>query len=188
MTEQAVIPNGYQVRDFVDVAQLTKDLAFSPANLSDAMMQQAAMFSHYGVLAAEASRQVDVVKLLLETTEAAIDNLFRSKAVSLGEKTTEAQLEKRVSREARVIGMKQALNEAKRIEATAKTAVEAFRHKRDMLIQMGLISREEMKGDLRINGSAYAQTRQDAEDAQRERTRANAARLSARNATQEAQN
>jgi hypothetical protein len=153
---------GYTIKDFVDAKQLKQDLAFSSNDLTSAMMQQASLFSHYGVLAAQASRQVDVVKLLLENTEAAVYKLLRDQAAVAGEKVTETQLEKLVSRHDRVISMKKSLNEAKRVEGITKTAVEAFRHRRDMLVQMGLISREEMKGELSIRAkSAAEQVRED---------------------------
>lgn len=140
----------YNVVDFIDAAQLRRDLAFSPVDLTSAMIDQSSMFAHYGVLAAQASRQVDVVKLLLENTEAVVYKLIRDDMATKGEKVTEALLEKLVARHPRVISMKKALNEAKRVEAIGKTAVEAFRHRRDMLVQQGLISREEMKGEIRI--------------------------------------
>lgn len=148
---------GYTIKDFVDPAQLKKDLAFSNNDLTSAMMQQASLFSHYGVLAAQAARQVDVVKLLLENTEAAVYKLLRDQAASAGDKVTEAQLEKMIARHDRVIAMKKSLNEAKRVENITKTAVEAFRHRRDMLVQMGLISREEMKGELSIRAKSAAE-------------------------------
>lgn len=164
--DPSMVASIYNVRDFVDAAQLKRDLAYSTNDLSQAMMDQSALFSHYGVLAADASRQVDVIKLLLENTEAAVYQIERAAANQIAadqaaealatkskapiEKVTEAMLEKKIARHPRVIAMKKALNEAKRIEATGKIAVESFRHRRDMLVQMGLISREEMKGDLRI--------------------------------------
>ena len=148
--DTAVTQSAYRVKNFIDAEQLRRDLAFSDTDLSSAMMEQAAMFAHYGVLAAEAARQVDVVKLLLENTEAAVSKLIRDEIASTGEKLTEAAIAARIARHPRVIAMKKALNEAKRVEATAKIAVESFRHRRDMLVQMGLISREEMKGELRI--------------------------------------
>lgn len=140
----------YQVKDFIDAKQLRIDQQINPNDLTGAMMSQAALFSYYGVLAADASKQVDVVKMLLENTEAAVYQLERNAAAAEGEKVTEAMLEKRVARHARVIAMKKALNDAKRVEATGKIAVESFRHRRDMLVQLGLISREEMKGELKI--------------------------------------
>lgn len=166
----------FQVRDFIDAGQLKRDLAFSNNDLTSAMMEQASMFSYYGVLAAEASKQVDVVKMLLENTEAAVYQMERAAANQAAadaaatktpiEKVTETMLEKRVARHSRVIAMKKALNDAKRIEATGKIAVESFRHRRDMLVQMGLISREELKGELRI-GEKNA--REEAAGAQRDR-------------------
>lgn len=180
--DPATVVSTYNVRDFIDAAQLKRDLAYTPVDLSNAMMEQSSLFSHYGVLAADASRQVDVIKLLLENTEAAVYQIERSAANQIAaeaaaealatkskapiEKVTEAMLEKKVARHPRVIAMKKALNEAKRIEATGKIAVEAFRHRRDMLVQHGLISREEMKGDLRI---AEKNAREGAVDASRER-------------------
>lgn len=158
--DPATAPTVYQVKDFIDANQLRRDQAINSNDLSTAMMEQAAMFSHYGVLAAEASKQVDVVKMLLENTEAAVYQLERAAANQAAaeaaatkapvEKVTEAMLEKKVARHPRVIAMKKALNDAKRIEATGKIAVESFRHRRDMLVQLGLISREEMKGELKI--------------------------------------
>jgi len=140
----------YAIRQFVDPLEMKADLAISTANLSDAMIQQASLFSKYGVLASEASHQVDVVKMLLESTEATVYKLLRDEAVKAGDKVTEAQLEKMVARHSSVTAMKRSLNAAKRIEAQAKTALEAFRHKKDMLVQLGAISREELKGELTI--------------------------------------
>lgn len=140
----------FKVRNHVDSAQMKRDVAYSLTNLSDAMMQQASLLAHYGEISAKAARQVDDVKLLLENTEAAVDRKLRDEAAQAGAKTTEPQLEKSVSRHPKVIAMKKALNEAKQIEAIAKIAVEAFRHRRDMLVQEGATNRKEMEGELAI--------------------------------------
>lgn len=166
---------GYTVRDFIDPAELKRDVAFSANDLTSAMMQQASMFSHYGMMSSNAARQVDTVKLLLENTEAAVYKMLRDQAAVNGEKVTEAQLEKLVTRHPRVIAMKKSLNEAKRVESNTKIAVEAFRHRRDMLVQMGLISREEMKGELSIRAKTTAEdARNGAIESVMARRRANA--------------
>jgi hypothetical protein len=157
MSDASVTPS-LQIIDYIEAGQLKVDLAFSNNDLTSAMMQQASLFSHYGILASKAARQVDIAKLLLENTEAAVYKLLRDKAANDGEKVTEVQLEKMIARHPRVNSMKKSLNEAKRIEASAKVAVEAFRHRRDMLVQMGLISREEMKGELSIHAKSAAET------------------------------
>jgi hypothetical protein len=145
-TEEKVI----KVVSFIDPHQLKKDLAYSMANLSDAMSQQASLFAHYGGLAAKSSRQADQLDLYVDTTEAAVYRMLKDGIVAAGEKVVVADLDRQVKRHPRVIKARQAHNKAKQIESMAKTAVEAFRHRRDMLIQQGLISREEMKGELSI--------------------------------------
>jgi hypothetical protein len=144
--DPAVEAPGFNVKNFVNAAQLKRDMAFSPNDIDTAMMEQASMFAHYGILHADALRQVDTVKLLLENTEAAVYKLMRDKAASDGEKVTETMLEKSIARHPRVISMKKALNQAKRVESIGKIAVEGFRHRRDMLVQQGVKLREEMKG------------------------------------------
>lgn len=142
----------YEVKvfDYIDAEQLKVDLTYTTADLSTAMMQQSALFSHYGVLAAKAAQQVDAIKLVLEATEANVYKVVRSTLIATGDKPTEAQLEKLVNSHDKIVAIKRALARAKYIEALGKTASEAFRHRRDMLVQHGLISREEMRGDLRI--------------------------------------
>ena len=138
------------VVEYVDAAQLRKDLSFSTADLSTAIMEQAALFANYGVEASKASLQVDKFKMLLENTEAQIARQIRDDKASKGEKLTESALSELVTRHPKTIEARTALNAAKQIEGVAKIAVEAFRHRRDMLVQQGLISREEMKGELAV--------------------------------------
>jgi len=139
------------VKQFVDPEQLKADLAYSLSDLSNAMMEHSALFAHYGVLASKASRQVDDLKLLLENVEARVYRSIREELIEKGEKVTEAQLDKLVTRHPDVVKLEKCLNEAKQVEAVAKIAVESMRHRRDMLIQQGLISREELKGEISIN-------------------------------------
>jgi hypothetical protein len=155
-------PKKIKVEQFVDAMQLRSDLSYSTADLSSAMMQQASMFAHYGVLAAKASRQVNNMKMLLENTQAQVYRVVRDELTKAGEKTTESQLDKMVTRHTRVRSVQMALNEAKQIEDMAKTAVESFRHRRDMLVQHGFIQREEMKGELKIG--AQKEREQSVED------------------------
>ncbi len=150
MTEETTKP-AFRVRNFIDAEQLKSDLNYSLTDLSTPMMQQAALFVHYGTLAARASKQVDDLKMLLEVAESKVYRKLRDTAASEGAKVTEAQLEKSVSVHEKVVEIKRALNEAKQIEAIAKTATEGFRHRKDMLVQAGVQAREEMKGELSIS-------------------------------------
>lgn len=168
-------PTRFTVRNFVEPDQLKKDMGYSLADLSTAMMQQSALFVHYGVQAAKASKQVSDVKMLLEVTESKVYRALRDQFAREGQKITEGMLSNAVATHASVIGMRKALNEAMQIESVAKTAVEGFRHRRDMLVQHGLISREEMKGEVSIKRrEAIA----DEAEAQKSRVLAMAARAS----------
>jgi hypothetical protein len=138
------------VKTFIDPAQLRKDISFSTADLSTAMVQQASLAVHYGVLLAQATRQVHSLELALEVAEAKVYRKLREEAATSGAKITEAQLEKQVAIHETVIKLKRAVAEAQQVEAVGKTAVEAFRQRRDMLIQQGLITREDMRGNLSI--------------------------------------
>jgi hypothetical protein len=142
------------VRRLVDPVELQNDIRFSAENLDDAMMQQASMAVHYGQLAATASKQLDDLKLVLEVTEAKVDRHIRDSVAEEAvddagkKKLTEAQIAKQIATHENIIAIKKAINEAKQIEAEAKTAVEAFRQRRDMLVQMGAGDRLERQGEL----------------------------------------
>lgn len=140
----------FKVVNFIDAIQLKKDLTYSLADLSSARAEQAALFVHYGTLAAKAAKQVDDAKMLLEITESKVYRKLRDEAATTATKVTEVQLEKTVQVHETVISMRRALNEAKQIEAIAKTAAEGFRQRRDMLVQDGATSREEMKGEISV--------------------------------------
>lgn len=141
----------YQVRSFIDEDRFRMDVGFSLADLSGGMMSQASLFAHYGVLSARAAKQVDDCKLLLENAEAKVYRLLRDKYTAAGTKVTEAMLEKEVSVHPTVVQFKKALNEAKQVESITKIYVEAFRHRKDMLVQEGAQQRKEMDGETYVS-------------------------------------
>lgn len=142
------------VRNVIDGPKLKVDISINVADLQGAILEQASLFVHYAELAANASRQVDDMKMVLEAYESTVYRNLRDEAAKEGTKVTEASLEKSVAIHSKIVSIKRALNEAKQIEAIAKGAVEGFRHRRDMLVQQGATSREELKGELRIMNSA----------------------------------
>lgn len=141
----------FKVKNWLDGEDLKGKLAYSNVDLSQAMSEQASLFAHFGVLLAKSSKQVDDIKILVENTEARVDREIREAMTILAEKITEGIVERKIARHPQVIAFKRALNEAKQIEAVAKTTLEAFRHRRDMLVQAGATSREEMKGEMSMS-------------------------------------
>lgn len=155
------------VKFFVDTEQLGKDVSINPSDLDTAMIEQSSLFVHYAEQAAKAQNQADNLKMVLEVREAQIDKELRDAAAENGEKVTEAMLNKAIVRDPRYVKALKAYNEAKMIADLAKNACEAFKHRRDMLIQLGNKAREEMKGELRIQAA----------EAQEEASRAKRARI-----------
>lgn len=139
------------VRNYLDRDQLTKDISFSVTRLTEAMMDQGALFVHYGIIHSKSQRQTDRFKTILEVTEAKAFRKLRSLAAKSGDKVPHNQLEREVAIQMDVVVIKNLLAEAKQVESIAKAAYEGFRHRKDMLIQQGLISREEMKGEASIS-------------------------------------
>jgi len=145
------------VTAFIDTTQVKKDMAYSLADLSTAMMQQASLFAHYGVLLAQASRQVDDIELLLDVARSKVTRRLRDDYAKAGEKVAATLIDKEVETDDKIVSLRIALNEAKQIENIARTVVDGFKQRRDMLIQHGSTEREERKGELAIKARRAVQ-------------------------------
>lgn len=141
----------FVVRRFVEAAQVKRDLAINPSDVSNVMLEHASRFIEYGTYLSQASKQVNDLTMVFEAAEGRTYKRYRDAAATAGEKVTEAQLEKLVRVDGNVIAYRRLLNEAKQIESLAKSAVDAFRQRKDMLVSYGLMQREEMKGEVSIN-------------------------------------
>lgn len=141
----------------IDFNKLQEDLRCSVNTLSADMVRQAPLYCHYGTLLAQASRNVDVARTRLELIESQTYKALRESWQSTKPLTEEAA-KRAIARQTTVIDAKEVLIEARFIEKTLTTIVESFRHRKDMLIQMGLLTREEMKGELSIRAK---QTREE---------------------------
>jgi len=139
------------LEEFIDQEQLKQDISFSPDNLTDAFMQQAALFAYYATLSARAQHQADKRKHALEIVEAKAGLQIREAMAAKKEKVTEGIITSRVQLNDVVVKATSDYNEAKMIAALCKSTTEAFSQKRDMLIQSGADQRGERKGELRMN-------------------------------------
>lgn len=152
MAEPVEVPKlSFVVKQFVDAAQLKRDLTIHPDEVSNAMLEHASRFVEYGVYFSKASKQVDDLKMVWEAVEAKVYKILRNEAAAAKEKVTEVQLEKQVRVHPKVIAYRRLLNEAKQVESLAKSGVEAFRQRKDMLISFGMLQREEMKGEVSMS-------------------------------------
>jgi hypothetical protein len=140
-----------EVKNFIDGDQARKDASYSLADLSTAMQEQMAMRVHYGVLKAQAERQVADLKLKLEAAESTVYRQVRDELTKQSIKVTEALLEKEVAAHRTILAIKLAINEAKQVFEVAKAVYDAFEDRKVMLQQAGARDRAELEGELRLN-------------------------------------
>ena len=138
------------VQNFLDPEQLKRDVSFSDHAITDAYMEQASLYVEYAQIAQKAELQSENFKHRLEIIEAQVDQEIRDDFAENCKKVTEAQVSKALTLDRRVIGIRKRYNEARSIAGLSKSALEAIKHKKDMLIQCGADLREEQKGQLRM--------------------------------------
>lgn len=140
-----------KLQTFITQEQLQKDLAFSELNLSDAFTRHAALYAHYATLSHKAEYQSDRRETAVKIAYATLAKKYRDDVVAAGEKRpTKDEIDNAVQLMPEYIAVVKVAHEAKFIAGLVKEAARAFMQRRDMLVQMGAASREEMKGELRM--------------------------------------
>jgi uncharacterized protein YifN (PemK superfamily) len=134
----------------VNVAKLKIDMSINDADLSDSMKRQAPLYTHYAMLTAQAQRQMDRAKIQTELTESKVHDRLTRAAKESGEKVVEAAIAKQILRDPEYLKAHIRYADAKMVYTLAKESLEAMKQRRDMLVQIGVAAREEMKGDLRL--------------------------------------
>lgn len=137
-----------------DPSQLKEDVSFSDTNLDGAMIEQASLYAHYSAEAVRAERKVNDQKLRIDVVKSKLDQKIRDDAADDGKKLTEKLVEAEIHRKKEYVDAVKELNALKADAEALKHALEAFRQRRDMLIQIGSSRREEMKGQVRLNDPA----------------------------------
>jgi|GEM_PF-1589198 len=138
-----------QLQFYLDIDSFKSDITVSDNNLDSAMMGQAGLFAFHAAEAARAEAQHARVKLRFEVVEAKLYDQHR-KALSLsGEKVTEKMVENAVKMDPEYLQAKNMVIEAEMLSGFNKGAVEALRHRKDMIVQLGADRREETKGQVR---------------------------------------
>lgn len=139
------------VKPYVDPEQLQSDLSFTLEDLDSANMEQASLYAHYAELYVRAQYQYDSTKAAQEIIEAKLDQEIRDLlAADPKKKITEGVVAAEIKRHPKYLQTVKAVNESRMYMALAKESLEAFKQRRDMLVQVGVQRREEMKGDLLI--------------------------------------
>lgn len=135
---------------FIDADKLQEDLKFTENSISLAMTRQAALFAHYARLSADATYQSDRAKQQVELLEAQLNQRFRDSLVAAGTKFTEKSIDAMVISDSSYQAAQERAHEARAIAKMVESATESFRHRKDMLIQVGADLRMEKQGEMRM--------------------------------------
>ena len=134
------------LKTFIDPDKLQDDLNFTTTNISLAMTRQAALLAHYGRLSADATYQSDRCKQQVELVYANLDQQLRDDLTTAGTKFTEKTLESMIIKDGSYQEAQTRAHEARAIAKMVETTVESFKHRKDMLIQVGADLRQEKAG------------------------------------------
>lgn len=140
------------VNNLIDAKQLKADVSFDATNLDDMWASQAALYVRYGVIAARADHQAATFKNRLGVIEAELGKEAREELPKMGQKVTEGTVKEYVASHDRMVQANDSYNKAVLIQNLAKTALEALRQRRDMIVQASkhhleqMVMRESFKG------------------------------------------
>lgn len=124
-----------------DKTGFLEQIQIDQSKLTAEMADQAATYSHYGLMKVQAEDEEARRKLEREAMEAQLDKKFRA---DLGDKATEKAIEKEIKRSKEYTAAEVAYLNAKYATAMLNVAVEAFEMRARMLSSIGAIVREEM--------------------------------------------
>lgn len=137
-----------KVEQFVDPTRIAADVQPVDRNfdsIGQELSRQSSLVYFYASLVAKAEKQLSSLKLTLEAVEAQVATNVRKEAATAGEKLTADMVKERVRLHPRTIAFEQAIIDAKEVETVLKGAFQAIRDKKDNLIALSHMSREEMR-------------------------------------------
>lgn len=146
---------------FPSADEIAEDVGFDEAHLDDNMVQQPSLVAHYGRLLAESQYDMDTAKQKMEIAESKAAHALREEANDEGKKISEAQINSTLPTVPSVVKARMQYNRAKADHEGMKTTFEALRHKKDMMVQIGVNRRTEIEG--KINGLIRTEKRDEAD-------------------------
>lgn len=140
-----------EIQNLIDAHQLKADVAFNATDLDSMWASQAALYVRYGVLAARAEHQSNAFKNRLAIVEAQLGKEARDELPKSGIKVTEGTVTEFVQSHASRLKAFNDYNRAILIFNLSKTALEALRQRRDMIVQASKHHLEQavMRGDFK---------------------------------------
>lgn len=152
----ASAPAALKVDEFVDVTKIAADVAIDEANLNEEFVRQSGLIFHYIAQHARAEAQLASLKLRKDAVDAQIATNVRSRALADSEKLTVDMVKDRVRVHPTSLRYAQAIIKAEEVVGVIRAACDGMRHKKDMLVTKGHMTRDEMKANALIQGGSMA--------------------------------
>lgn len=142
---------------YYDHEQVKKDLENYNPDISIDLMRQPGLFSYYSQLHAKAEAQYDRLKHTRDLVEARLERKIRkelSDASADKKRITEAEVRAVVIEDENLRKVESLLRQAKEQVNLMTGVTAAFRQRRDSLMQLAFLMREESKGEPRVMSRA----------------------------------
>ena len=134
---------------------LVKEVGVDRDNIKDSLLEQPSKFAFIASAHAAYRGAVEAAKTELDQLDSSLYMTFRDQAAVRGEKVTERTLEALIQGNSKRQAALERLNQLKALEARLAVCVEAFRHRKDILISVTSIYRAELDMDLGRLKSEY---------------------------------
>lgn len=145
--------NPNQVQTFIDAEKAAADVSIhetggivDPAEF----LRQPGLVYYYVASAARAERQLSTLKLREDLAEAEAKSKAANDLVAEGGKATVDAVKVRAASDRNFIAAQAAVIKAKEVLDTIRAVTEGLRHKKDMLVMRGHMSRDEIKAKLSV--------------------------------------
>lgn len=138
------------LKPLVDPIKVQHDLAFGELTVNAAMIKQASLYAFYATQAARADRRMMRAKQAMEIKRSEIASKVRTQAADENEKVTEAAVADAVNAHPQYHEAYNLYVDARFEADLAKQVCEAFRQRKDMIINVAKRQLEEAKGEVRV--------------------------------------
>lgn len=130
--------------------EVRKDMQINELNLQDSIIKQPSLYAYYAHIYCEKMKVSSNAKVALLALEGQINEQYMAEAEA-GKKLTDKDKEKRLKNEPKWKMAKTLLDKAEAEEEYYRNLLEALRQKRDMLYQLALRQRDEIKSSFSIS-------------------------------------
>lgn len=141
--------DGTALNTFIDHEQVKADISINTGDLDTAMIEHPGLELHYAMQTAHARRQFERLKSAVEILEAKIDANVREQWIG-EKKPTEAAIKAAVLADKRYSSAQSKLIDAQHIWKLCEATENAFRSRKDLLLEVARDRRKEKEGQMRV--------------------------------------